>query len=125
MSKIQSFPDQFDVEEKGIHSAWGTLKGYRRKLIAADESLRSAYPDKTLILILAKTLPSTYPSILDSFRGNKWTMEEKLKILLEKEEDSRARERAHPAFDRSHHQRQRRKSDVTMIDAPDAFVEIR
>ncbi|KAI0991790.1 hypothetical protein K3495_g16397, partial [Podosphaera aphanis] len=125
MSKIQSFPDQFDVEEKGIHSAWETLKGYRRKLIAADESFRSAYPDKTLFLILAKTLPSTYTSILDSFRGNKWTVEEKLNILIEKEEDSRAHERAHPAFDKSHFQRQRRNSDITMIDAPVPYVEMR
>ncbi|RKF56144.1 hypothetical protein GcM3_197033, partial [Golovinomyces cichoracearum] len=125
MSKIQSFPDQFDVEEKGIHSAWETLKSHRRKLIAADESFRSAYPDRTLFLILAKTLPSTYSAILDSFRGNKWTVEEKLNILIEKEEDNRAHERAHPAFGRSHYQRQRRNSDVTIRDNSDAFIQIR
>ncbi|CCU83133.1 hypothetical protein BGHDH14_bgh04759 [Blumeria hordei DH14] len=125
MSKIQSFPNQFEMEEKGIHSAWETLKGYRRKLIAADESFRFAYPDKTLFLILGKTLPPKYSSILDSFRGNKWTVEEKLNILIEKEEDSRDHEIEHPAFDRRHHQRQRRNSVITMENTPDAFVEMR
>ncbi|RKF80915.1 hypothetical protein GcC1_031025, partial [Golovinomyces cichoracearum] len=109
---------------KGIHSAWENLKNQRRKLIAADESFRSAYPDRTLFLILAKTLPSTYSAILDSFSGNNWTVEEKLNILIEKEGDSRAHERAHPAFGRSHYQQQRQNSDVTMRDTSDAFAAI-
>ncbi|RKF76312.1 hypothetical protein GcM1_228056 [Golovinomyces cichoracearum] len=125
MSKIQSFPDQFDIEEKEIHSTWKNLKGHRRKLIAADESFRSVYPDRTIFLILAMTLPSTYSAILDSFRGNKWTVEEKLNILIEKKEDSRAHEGAHPAFGKSHYQRQRQNSDVTMRDTSDTFVQMR
>ncbi|RKF56141.1 hypothetical protein GcM3_197031, partial [Golovinomyces cichoracearum] len=89
-----------------------------------NESFRSAYPDRTLFLIFAKTLPSTYSAILDSFRGIKWTVEEKLNILIEKEGDSRAHEKAHPAFGRSHYQQQRRNSDVTMRDTSDSFAAI-
>ncbi|KAI0991210.1 hypothetical protein K3495_g16977, partial [Podosphaera aphanis] len=125
MSKIQSFPDKFDVEEKGIDNAWETLKTYRRRLTSADETLKNTYPDKALFHILTKALPKKYTSILDGFRTNpRTTVEERLQILLEKEEDSRDYEKAHPALEKGRYQRQRRSSDITMIDAPDTFNEI-
>ncbi|KAI1006810.1 hypothetical protein K3495_g1410 [Podosphaera aphanis] len=101
MSKIQSFPDKFDVEEKGIDNAWETLKAYRRRLTSADETLKYTYPDKAIFHILTKALPKKYTSIIDSFRPNPRTaVEERLQILLEKEEDSKDYEKAHPALEK-------------------------
>ncbi|RKF60053.1 hypothetical protein OnM2_054079, partial [Erysiphe neolycopersici] len=120
MTKIQSFPNNFDVETKGIDNAWETLKGYRRRLAAAHKGLKNIYPDKALFHILCKTLPSKYTAVLDGFRANPTiTTEERLQILQEKEEDSRFSEKAHPSFNKSYSRNCRRNSDVSMIDAPE------
>ncbi|KAI0991400.1 hypothetical protein K3495_g16787, partial [Podosphaera aphanis] len=67
ISKIQSFPENFDVENGGIEKAWAKLNSYKRKLTAADISMKNMYPARALFLILTKALPSTYTSIIDGF----------------------------------------------------------
>ncbi|RKF57118.1 hypothetical protein OnM2_076059 [Erysiphe neolycopersici] len=118
MSKTQSFPDYYNVEEHGIDNAWETLKLYRRKLSAADALLKTTYPDKGLFHLLTKALSDKYNSILDGLRTNPQTsIEERLHILQEKEEDSKVRSiQAHPAKGKLRHFSTRRGSDVSMTD---------
>ena len=120
MSKIQNFPDNFDVEECGIDNAWERLKVYRRKLGAADSTLKSTYPDKALFHILTKSLPKKYGSILDGFRTNPSTsIDERLHILQEKEDDLKEpNEKAHPAKGKLRDFSTRRGSDISMMDTP-------
>ncbi|KAI0996954.1 hypothetical protein K3495_g11227 [Podosphaera aphanis] len=113
MAKIQDFEY---TEEMRIDAAWGTLKDYRRKLISADKSLRNTYPDKFLFLILTRKLPKSFTTVLDGFRTQQQlTLDEKIRILQEKEEDKR--EESYAAF--RFQQPSRRRSDVSMQDAPD------
>ena len=87
MTKLQTF--EFD-QEKGIDSAWSTLKGYRRKGIAADATLRVSYPDEALFLILTRALPSEYKPITRGFITQpSLTVEEKLRMLGEQEDEIR------------------------------------
>ena len=43
MTRLQTF--EFD-KGKGIDHAWETLKGYRRKLVAADTDMKDSFRDK-------------------------------------------------------------------------------
>lgn len=42
-TKIQTFPDKFDVKMKWIDNAWEILKGYKCRLAAADKGLKNKY----------------------------------------------------------------------------------
>ncbi|KAI1006202.1 hypothetical protein K3495_g2019 [Podosphaera aphanis] len=118
MSKIQSFPENFDVENEDIEKAWAKLNSYKRKLTAADTGMRYIYPARALFLILTEELPSIYISIIDDFRTNpSTTIDERINILLEKEDSLRSLEHVHPAC-KQRPQQGRRYSDVSMPDAP-------
>ncbi|POS83717.1 hypothetical protein EPUL_004667, partial [Erysiphe pulchra] len=81
ISKIQKFPDDFDVDRN-----------------------------------------AKYSSIIDSFRiYPHTTTEEKMHILLEKEDSLKLLEHAHPAFGKRSRQ-YRRGSDVSMKDAPEKML---
>ena len=120
MTKIQTF--QFE-EAKGIVSAWETLRGYRRKLGAADPSLKNTYPDKTLFHILTRGLPTFYTAVIDGFRTQQsLSVEDKLRTLQEKEEDQEDSEQAHAAYRHPNHQSRRRKnSEISMAESLGKF----
>ncbi|KAI0991596.1 hypothetical protein K3495_g16591, partial [Podosphaera aphanis] len=78
-------------EDTRLDNAWAKLKEYRRKLISADPIMRNAYPDAALFLILTKSLPSAFKATTDGFRlHNQMSVDEKLRILNEVEEDIRS-----------------------------------
>ena len=90
MTKIQTF--KFN-KNKGIDAAQDKLKEYVQKMESGDPSLKGTYPDKTLLYILTQKLPKLYTSILDGFRTNQsLSIDKKLKILVEKEEDQKIAE---------------------------------
>ena len=96
MTKLQNF--EFD-REKGIDGAWETLKDYRRKLIAANSNLRHSYPDDMLFLILTKALPKPYRYLVDGFTLQQHlSVDDKIKILGDKEEELESDEHANTAF---------------------------
>jgi hypothetical protein len=113
MTKIQTF--EFD-KDKGIDAAWDKLKEYRRKMEAGDPALKATYPDKTLLNVLTRTLPKEFTAILDGFRTNQsLAIDERLKILVEKEEDLKDAEKAY--WSRRRNKRDsRRSSDTSMKD---------
>ncbi|RKF83436.1 hypothetical protein GcM3_013053 [Golovinomyces cichoracearum] len=117
ISKIQGFPDNFDIESAGIEKAWAELNSYKRKLIAADSTMRGIYPEKALFLILSKTLPSRYSSIIDGFRTNPLTtIEDRINILLEKEDSLKISEHAHSANKNYRSRQVYRNSDSSVLD---------
>ena len=64
MTKIQTFI--FDSEQSTITASWDKLKEYRRKLVNADATVESAYPDRTLLLVLIRALPKSYSSTINT-----------------------------------------------------------
>ena len=96
MTKLQTF--HFE-SEKGLDSAWTELKGYRRKLIAANNMLCATYPDEALFLILTRALPAEYKPITRGFITQpNLTVDEKIKMLGEQEEELKEeQESAHVA----------------------------
>jgi hypothetical protein len=124
ISKIAQYV--FD-EKTGLDSAWAEIKGYRRKLIAANPIMKSAYPDEALFLILTKKLPSTYKATTDGFRlQTSMPVEDKLRILYEVEEDNKnAEEQAYLARTRRNgkyippQRRRHRSSDSSSSDQPE------
>ncbi|RKF58789.1 hypothetical protein GcM3_179032 [Golovinomyces cichoracearum] len=91
-----------DSEIDNLASRLEKMGGYwnvdKRKLIAADSTMKGIYPEKALFLILSKTLPSRYSSIIDGFRTNPLTtIEDRINILLEKEDSLKILEHAHSA----------------------------
>lgn len=88
LSKITQF--EFD-ESSGIDGAWSKLKEYRRKLISANTDMKNAYSDKALFLVMTRSLPVAYKPTVDTFRlAPSMDIEEKLRILHEVEEDTKA-----------------------------------
>ncbi|KAI0994353.1 hypothetical protein K3495_g13829 [Podosphaera aphanis] len=123
MKKIQKFPEEYDIEAKGITNAWQTLKGYAVKLGNADESFRNSYSEKFLFLILIKMLSDKYTSLLDGFRLRPdLTAQEKVTILEDKERDLKSTEQAYAVFDKQRRRREHRSSDVSMPDLPQEIL---
>lgn len=90
MTRLQNF--EFD-KEKGIDACWSKLREYRRKLIAADSNLKQTYPDQALLLILTRSLPTEYKATRDGLRlQQQLTVDEKIKILVEVDEETREAE---------------------------------
>jgi hypothetical protein len=84
MTKIQTFI--FDSEQSTITASWDKLKEYRRKLVNADATVESAYPDRTLLLVLIRALPKSYSSTIDTLNiQSSLSVENKPKFLEEKE----------------------------------------
>ena len=87
LTKIVTF--QF-CKEMSLDNSWAKLKEFRRKLISADPIMKNAYPDAALFLILTKTLPGAFKVTTNGFRIQvTLSVEDKLKILNEVEEDLR------------------------------------
>ena len=87
LTKIATFEFR---QEMGLDNSWAKLKEFRRKLISADPIMKNAYPDAALFLILTKTLPAAFKATTDGFRIQvTLSVEDKLKILNEVEEDLR------------------------------------
>ena len=129
MTALQNFV--YD-KEVGMDSSWTKLKEYRRKLVAADASMKTAYPDTSIFLILTVALRrhQEYSSILDGFLTQQsLTTDEKLKILMEKEDQLKGstEEKAHAAWRHnkglyrktSHNRRNSNDSDMSMKDSYD------
>ncbi|RFU24806.1 hypothetical protein B7463_g11532, partial [Scytalidium lignicola] len=64
MTKLQTF--EFD-DKKGLDVAWTKLKEYRRKAIAANAALKTAYSDEALFLILTRAFLNAYKLITRGF----------------------------------------------------------
>ncbi len=89
IQKIQTFEY---TEEKGIHSGWAEMKEYCRRLGLADPAMKTAYPDPTLFAMFSMKLPDKYEAIIDGFRTTTlYTVDEKIKILADKEDSIKAR----------------------------------
>ncbi|KAI0994064.1 hypothetical protein K3495_g14119, partial [Podosphaera aphanis] len=87
MSMITSF--KFDPA-LGVYSNWDKLKEYRRKLISADQDMKNTFPDKSLYLILTKSLPPAYKATTDSNRVHlSMDLSDKLRLLYEVEQETR------------------------------------
>ena len=87
ITKLTRF--EFD-KEVGIDGLWTKLKEYRWKLIVANTDMKNAYPNSTLLLILTKSLSPAYKLTTDGFRlQQSITVDEKLQILHEVEEDNK------------------------------------
>ena len=83
MTKIQTFTF---TEDMTITSAWEKLNEYRRKLVNANATLVTTYPDETLYIILQEALPEEYSSTIDTLDVQiSMTVDAKLKHLEEKE----------------------------------------
>ena len=88
LSKITQF--EFD-ESSSLDVAWSRLKEYRRKLVSANTDMKNAFPDKALFLFMTRSLPLAYKPTDDGFRvATSMDIDEKLRILHEVEEDTRA-----------------------------------
>lgn len=75
-------------KDTGIDGSWTKLKEYRRKLVAANPTMRLAHPDEGLFLILTTALQrqGSYTTEIDGFLTQQsLSADEKLKILGEKE----------------------------------------
>ena len=84
MTRLQTFMYN---KTKGINYAQTKLKEYRRKLVAAKSSMKQAYPEEALLLILTNALPQDFKTTIDGFAVNELlSVDDKLKILREKEE---------------------------------------
>lgn len=95
MTMIQTFTFETDST---IIGAWDKLKGYRRKLGAADENARNAYNDSALLLVLIRSLPKEYETTVDTLNAqSSLTVEAKLKHLEAKQIRLQREEQAHPA----------------------------
>jgi len=95
-------------ESMTIDSAWSLLKGYRRRMGAADVKMKAAFDDNVLFTILTKKLPAIYTTTIDGFRTNRrFTIAEKVQMLTEVEaehkpkegKNSKTQEEAHAARD--------------------------
>jgi hypothetical protein len=87
MTKIQIFI--FD-KRNGIFVAWAKLKEYCRKVIAADSNLKATYPDAALLLILSRSLPSSFKPLTRAFVAQPTlSIEEKIDMLVEHEMNMR------------------------------------
>src|SRR4029077_6994353 len=99
MTKIQTFTLD---DGSTIIGAWDKLKGYRRKLGAADPEAKGAYTDRSLLLVLTRALPKDYETMIDSLDiQTELTVDEKIKHLEAKEmrlKEGIDQERAHVAF---------------------------
>lgn len=74
-------------DDKTIDDAWAKLKEYKRKVTSVNNNLKSSYSDEALFLILINALPTAYEAIIDGFAFQQsLTVDEKLKILSEKED---------------------------------------
>jgi hypothetical protein len=83
MTKIQTFTF---AENMTITSAWEKLNKYRRKLVNANATLATTYPDETLYIILQEALPEEYSSTIDTLDVQiSMDVDAKLKHLEEKE----------------------------------------
>jgi hypothetical protein len=90
MTKIQTFV--FDAE-KGIFVALAKLEEYRRKVIAANSSLKATYPDAALFLILFRSLPASFKPLTRVFIIQPTlSIPEKIDMLVENEMDIRDEE---------------------------------
>jgi hypothetical protein len=84
MTSIQTFT--YEKEGGGITASWDRLKDYRRKLVNANAGMSSTYPDEALLLILIRSLPSSYSSTVDTLNiQTTLSVDDKLKFLEEKE----------------------------------------
>jgi len=111
ITKIQTF----EFKEHGIENAWNKLKEYRRKAIAASTHMKNAYPDTALFLILTNSLPDKYNVIVDGFEVQQsLSVDDKLRILIDKEEKINEGEKAHIARRRAY--RRNSNSDTSMTD---------
>lgn len=73
-------------KEESIEYAWAKLKGYRRKIIAANPSFKELYDDEALLEIMLCAVPRRYKSEIGYL--NAWaslTVEEKIAALHAKE----------------------------------------
>jgi gag-polypeptide of LTR copia-type len=83
MTKIQTFTLD---DGSTIIGAWDKLKGYRRKLGAADPEAKGAYTDRSLLLVLTRALPKDYKTMINSLDiQTELTVDEKIKHLEAKE----------------------------------------
>jgi hypothetical protein len=102
MTRIQTFT--FDPDST-IVGSWEKLKDYRRKLVAADADTEGAYKDSALLLILIRSLPTSFSTTIDTLNAQlNLTVEQKLKFLEEKEvrDKQDTNEQALPAFRKAH-----------------------
>ncbi|KAI1005575.1 hypothetical protein K3495_g2642 [Podosphaera aphanis] len=96
MTRIQTF--DYDPE-KGIDGSWEKLMDFRRKLVSAGKTLKNLYPDRSLFLIFTRSLPSEYKATKDGLRFHKdMSVGNKLKELMESEEEVKEDEKEHAAF---------------------------
>jgi hypothetical protein len=90
MTSIQTFT--YGKEEGGITTSWDKLKDYRRKLMNANAGMSDTYPSEALLLVLIRSLPSSYSSTVDILNIQRTlSVDHKLKFLEEKETDSMKR----------------------------------
>ena len=83
LTNIQTF--EFD-NNSTIMGSWDKLKGYRRKLGAADANAKSSYNDAALLLVLTRSLPKKFKTTIDTLSAqSSLTVDDKLKHLEEKE----------------------------------------
>ena len=72
---------------KGIDHTQTKLKEYQQKLVVAKSLIKQAYLEEALLLILTNALPQDFKTIINGFAVNKLlSVDDKLKILREKEE---------------------------------------
>ncbi len=80
------------MEEKGIYSRQAKIKEYYCRLGLANPAIKTVYPDPTLFIIFSMKLLDKYKAIINSFRMTiLYTINEKIKILSDKEDSIKAR----------------------------------
>ena len=115
MTKLQNFSWK---DEKDVDYAWGKLKEYRRKIIAAKPATKGLYSDETLLQIMLRALPQSYESVIDYLDvQTTLTVEEKIASLRTKELRLNDKtEHANAAFPKYRHPNHRSNSDSSMRD---------
>jgi hypothetical protein len=81
-------------DDTTIECAWTELQRLRSKVVMTDPTLKDAFKEEKLFHLLLRSLPLAYDAIRDSMEAFQGTVEDKLRILHDKEDRLKTTEEA-------------------------------